>query len=384
MDQELNSGVIWEPRVLWDVQNSFDQTLAVEDNPFQVKFSKYNLRNGGQYPIELRYMLLAPVGYSFNEYLGLHDPAESSPGDYGACAAVIQNAKIMLSVPNRQHYALAPLPVTSFVNVATGDVPVYYGSAGDRNTGASGLHNVCRWDFDEDRRLILPRGAACTFQIGTILGQPSGVDDAKYASVGFYDDGVGHAGSKAFLYNSRIRAKAIQMQNTASPSTFPWQPADGLGSTAGATKGDFPGAQTVSFRDFKLQETERDGYTMVRGYAVAIEQIDYDDALIGSGMANAVTGRAAPLALRTPVRAACDAMSQEWWWRDGAPLALVCPTMTPALVYRLPKPITLHKGDHIEAEMQVPGGVVIDATQHTANARFQIGISFAGYAAIKG
>ena len=386
MDEQLNSGVIWEPRVLWDVQNNFEETLGVLDSIQQIKFSKYNFRNGGQYPIELRYMMIAPVGYAFTEYLGLTNPPSNATGDYGACAAVIQKSKIMVSVPNRQHYALSPLPVSTWALEPTADVYMQYSSATAATT-ASGLIGTCRWDFDRDRKLILPRRAACTLQLGAFTPQPNSLisNTPFYASIGFDETGVGHNGPKSFFANANQRNVVRTLSSSSITPVRLFPPADGLGVYAGQTNEEWPATSKMTFADYKAQETSRDGYNAVGGFSVAINQIAYDEAL-RTEAPNGTTSIVAPLALRLPVRAACDAMSQEWWWRDGAPLALVCPTMTPALVYRLPRPLTLHKGDHIEVEMQLPGATNIEASSpdEVVNPLFQIGVSFAGYAAIKG
>jgi len=381
MDEELQSGVIYEPRVLWDVARQANVSV-LSPGTNQIKFSKYNLRNGGQYPIELRQMLIAPVGYTFAEYDGQHDPPTLSTGDYGACAAVLQKSSIMISVPNRQHYALEPLQISTWLQEPTADVSMRYSVS---DPGASGLHGVNRWTFDEDRCLILPRNAACTFQLGPLLQQPdTNQNGVALASLAFYEDGVGHGGSRDFMRNSRARMVGpLQLHTDANTASYPFQAADGLGASAqGDTGVEWPGDTQLTFQDYKHQEVARDGYNKVAGFSVAINQINFDDQILGSALANASTGRMAPVSLRLPCRARCDAMSQEWWWRDGAPLALVCPTLTPALVYRLPEPITLHKGDHLEVEMQSPGGRTFG--QNNVFSIYQMGIGFAGYAAIRG
>ncbi len=90
-----------------------------------------------------------------------------------------------------------------------------------------------------------------------------------------------------------------------------------------------------------------------------------------------------PLALKTPVRARMhNGGTGNWWWRPWAPLALVCPTITPAQVYDLPEPITLRPGDDLEIELQTPAPITIGL----ANVRpqYTVGVSLCGYAAIEG
>lgn len=376
---DLSSGIIWEPRVLWDVARQDNITQL--GGSLQVKFNKYNFRNGGQYPIELHHLLVAPVGYVFNEYDGQNIPATATVGDYGACAAVIQKSSLMFSMPNRQHYSLMPLQVGSWIDRCSEDVPMRYNAA---VPWSSGLHGTVRWDFAKNRRLVLPRNAVCTLQLGAYLGQPSGGfgSGLAKANVAFFEGGVGHEGSQQFMWNCRARAlNQLPLLATSSVAVFPWQPADGLGTSVGNSGAEYPGGSGLQEMDYKQQESARDGYNAVSGYAVSIDQILYDDSVASGGPANSATAILAPLAHRIPCRARSNAMSQEWWWRDGAPLSLVCPTLTPALVYDLPEPLTLGKGEHIEVEMQTPGG--LDAATDVFSI-FQIGVSFAGYAAVEG
>ena len=396
IDQELESGVIWEPRVLWDIANTFDLSysypapLVDPERIFQIKFDRYNFRNGGQYPIELRYMLVAPVGYALNEYNGQNNPPTQALGDYGACAAVIQKAAMMISLPNRQHYALAPIQLSSWTQEPAGE-PLMRGS--DDFPYASGPFGICRWDFDRGRRLVLPRNAACSLALGTVLEQPNtpggpALDYGLNASIAFHEEGVGHGGPRSMMRNARTRWLNSELLRATDGLAHPFLPADGLGSDNAITptkssSAEWPGDQMLTYADYRKQETARDGHSMLTGFSVAIAQSEMDDAIHGlanpTGLSSALV---APLSLRTPCKAGCDAFSQENWWRDGAPLALVCPTITPAIVYELPVPITLHKGEHIELEFQVPWGAVIDSSYVFAN--YQIGVSFAGYAAIKG
>jgi hypothetical protein len=91
--------------------------------------------------------------------------------------------------------------------------------------------------------------------------------------------------------------------------------------------------------------------------------------------------------LKTGVRArTTNGGSNAWWWRNDhegwAPVALVTPDITPANVYRLPKPITLEQGDGFELELEVPGPIVIEDT--LIEPTYTVGVSFTGYATISG
>lgn len=359
-------------------------------------------------------MLLAPVGYTFNTFDGITSPPAGF-GDYGACAAIIERARVSLSSPQRQRYTWGPIPLRSWIAEPAGDISLRYSSSYDY---ANGLLNVCRWDFRPPRQLVtegfagdngfaLPRNAACTFQVGGFVNQPASevvavpveppnpliiyqVPDRLPLHLAFHEEGAGHGGSRQFPWNAHGRIKQGEILST-SQDEHPFPPADNLGvkNAPAATTVLWPSESTLSFQDFKAQEAALAGYNVVSGFSAHIDQTTYDDAIQDDG--NAVVSSwapgnpVAPLSLRVPCRARSDWGSQEWWWREGAPLALVCPDLTPALVYRLPEPIVLHPGDELEPRLEIPGAQLVNPISGDEGISiFQVGLSFTGYAAVKG
>jgi hypothetical protein len=387
------TGTIWEPRAFWDVVRIDGRDSGQIGGKLSARFNKQHFRNQGRFPVELDHILIAPVGYAFNAYDGQNDPPVLPVGDFGACAAVIQKSEILISVPNRQHYSFDPLPVSTWTPRPVADIPMDTSPT----PFSSGMLGVCRWDFEPDRRLVLPRNANCTLQLGAYVlqpaiggGGPRAMPAMSPAHLAFWEEGTLHEGSKQFPWNAHTRWRSGYVVGAGSgnpPAPFP--PADGLGFQGG-TDGQadvlWPGVSALSFKSYKEQEKSRAGHNSVGGFAVHIDQTENDDAIdsaiIPPGGAIFADVPVAPISLRVPSRARCDAMSQEWWWREGAPLALVCPSLGPAQVYRLPRKITLHKGDVLEVELQVPGGIEVDS--QGIFSIFQIGISFTGYAAIQG
>jgi hypothetical protein len=124
---------------------------------------------------------------------------------------------------------------------------------------------------------------------------------------------------------------------------------------------------------FKAQQPNRSGSARFTGMRVMLDQLYWD-----GGFADPV----APLATRVGTRVRNISGSGEWWWRPGAPIALVMDTITPALVYKLPSAITLGPGDTLDVEMRFPA--VLLEQMEGDDISFQIGISFNGYAAIEG
>ena len=132
-----------------------------------------------------------------------------------------------------------------------------------------------------------------------------------------------------------------------------------------------------------MQESQRGAEaSQIYGFAVGIQQISYDNTLNSASF----TAPIAPLSARIGTRARCkDFGSSEWWWRPGAPLCLVAPTITPAQVFKLAKPITLGPGEGIIVEVQVPAGTSVDSSPPaTLNPIYNIGLSLAGHAIIEG
>jgi hypothetical protein len=107
-----------------------------------------------------------------------------------------------------------------------------------------------------------------------------------------------------------------------------------------------------------------------------IDQRLYDQRLCAQFGA---ASRPSPLALRTGTRIRTTGTgSQNYWWRPGAPLALVFDHITPALVMRLSDPITLPPQDQLDVEMEFPG------VPGSADTNFHVGVSFNGFATIEG
>jgi hypothetical protein len=76
-----------------------------------------------------------------------------------------------------------------------------------------------------------------------------------------------------------------------------------------------------------------------------------------------------------------NAGTQEWWWREGAPLVLVCPSMTPGLVKRLEDPIWLGPGEQLMVEMEAPDPIVVG--EETLAPTYNVGLSLCGYAVVE-
>lgn len=400
-------GLIWEPRAFWDVLRLQNAVNADGTSPIPVPvegaFRKEFFRNEGRWPIFLDRVLLCGVGYLFREFDGFN-AIPAGFGDFGACSSVVQKAEIQISVPNRQHYSKVPLQLNSLQALAVDDVSMRYAP---NRAYASGLHNVCRWDFrpptwlardPSDQGMGLERGSACEFWCGTYVqysnapapGVAVVLPNSLPLHLAFHEEGAGHYGSRQFPANAHSRWHDGVVQAAANAALHPFPAADGILPLNANQPQQWPGVSALQIESFKQQEAAVAGYNVIRGFSAHIDQIAFDDVLQTSAAPNVAGSPIERLATRIPTRARSDAGSQEWWWRPNAPLALVSPSLTPALVYKLPEPLVLHPGDVIEPRMRIPAGlsgigaIPPDNPGGPGTSIFQVGLSFTGYAAVKG
>jgi hypothetical protein len=362
--------LVYEPRALWSVARV---TPAAVNVPVQVQLPKADFRNGERHPIVLEHFLIAPVGYTLVRNNGAAEPPTTNADRHDASGA-IQLQRLFITAPGRQHYSFFSILESAWTPDPTSDISMIY-------TGtpyASGLLNMCRWDFS--RPLWQPRGYGIKFDVGGFLIQPSNILNAGSPNprvrLAFFERG-GMFGSSARVFQP---ATNISRQGGAA-TIFPF-PADGLGSTAnpqGSNRDPF----SVTGDQYRKRQQSQAGSERLSGFAVHIDALAYEDAIQTQGAANVVGQPIAAEALRMPVT--CQTMggvTDTYWWRPGAPLALVCPTITPAQVYRLKRPIVLHPGDVLDIQAEVPGGFL--SGQTTILPTYQFGVSFTGYAIIEG
>jgi hypothetical protein len=171
----------------------------------------------------------------------------------------------------------------------------------------------------------------------------------------------------------------------ANPSeSWPYPPDasfDPASPPVGGSGGFWPPEQTFNARQFDAQESTRSGSTCITDLRCHIDQRAYDVAM--QGAFGPTPFQPTPMSLRTGTRIRLvNGGTKAWWWRPGAPLALVFDAITPANVYELPEPITLGPEEHLEVEVVFPGSFPGDPVlQPTA---YHLGLSLNGYAAIEG
>lgn len=365
------SGVYYEPRSLWSML-----ILSTESvRPYQ--FFREDFRNGSRWPITLNRLAVAPINYAFRTANG-SDPGQSM--------AVISSMKIVISSPQRQSFSRIALPLSGYTPEPVWSPGRRYVSAAGDNASSIFGTSVLKPDY----AVRLPPRGAIQLDLGgwtrPDLSSPAyaSIEDVDYTAI-FRDTGGTNGGSGLVRTNQSLDASdnsaflespnVVQSGASESDVTPDYPP-----SPTGLTQ-PWPGGGQFSAQEFSKQSAARSGSSNIDTIAVTLDQIAQDNAIaLGALSGIGVT----PLALRVPSRVrTVSGGTGEFWWRQGAPLGLVFDTITPAVVYRLPVPITLAPGDLLNVELlkdpATPEGGSPPGTIPSV-----LGVSFNGYAVIDG
>lgn len=383
--EDNEQAFLHEPRALWTVQSIQAPTGASTALNGRTEVDKDHFRNGSRYPITLTKMLVAAIGYTFREFAGVNDPVSALVDIHNSMSA-LNLLDIFVSAPYSLHLSKNDLRASSLPALAASEASMRY-SLGDGVAYSSGMAGLCRWDFD--KTLWLPRKATLQLDLGAwtvpdiVLATIIPTAAALPRSVVAFDEV--HTGK--LNGNNRLRERAVLVDATQTLANNDANiVSDGFGPSLGsnvAAAQPWPAGGLFQPKDFDSQESNR-GQEMsaFTGFAAMIDQIDYDENI--QDLAAAYQNQPiAPLSTRVITRAkTVHGGSGEWWWRPGAPLCLVSPTITPALVFELPDPITLGPGEQLEVEIQTPFGVVVGGQLYQPT--YNLGISFTGFASIEG
>lgn len=383
----FRKGVFYEPRALWEV---VEIQADSQQNPF-FPLSRQQLtqpfwRNGSRHTIVLTHFLYTGVNYLLQENAAAPAVALAT---YNNASSVINRVEAFLSAPGRVHFSGEDIIIPNRPTEPTSEPSMRFSNT----TYASGLYGLSRWDFDFP--MWIPRLGRVRLDVSPWLHPNVGfgaelVDDVFFTLGVFEEPLEGYA--ERIPATGRFTDPRQQMLPSNSVTAWPQEtapfPADAFGALAvGVPQGTnvFWNHRFVA-RDYDSQEADR-GTTHKRlsGFGVAIDQIAYDDRIQNSGTAGVAGQPITPLSQRVATRARTDnGGSKEWWWRPGAPLALVAPTIGPAAVHKLEDPIVLGQGDSLDVELQVPLGSAIPTDLAEDLPTYQIGVSALGYAMIEG
>lgn len=406
-----------EPRVLWEM---FDIAPDVAGNIFDIKDSSQAdvanslafalpqgrargtptyWRNGQKNPIVIQGLLLAGYGYAFDE---LNVTPATGLDNFDNVRAAALKVDLFVSAPYRQHFSWRDVPVRSWRQEPISEPSMRYSTAGLGFTSighASGLFGLSRWDFDFGvaknglpNIFWLPARSGIEFDLSTwvVPDAPvtlASVNAARHA-VSFWETADNY--SDFHVCSNRLKQRAQLLSAAAVTASLWWpggpapMPIDAFGAQAlaGASVRVFPSEHLFTISDYKRQNPNvGNTHTNVGGFAVAIDQINFDDSL--SAALAAPTGIVAPLASRVITRARTGAGTDQKWWRDGAPLSLVTPSVGCAMRHVFDEPIVLAPGDSLSVEVQSPAATTLP-NGLVVNPEYKLGVSAYGYAQVEG
>jgi len=348
----MSSGLLYEPRSLWSIAN----VRVAEDaaGPTRVRLPKRHFFNGERYPIELRRLALCAVNY-----LVMDDTIN-----------FFQHAELAISVPQRYHLNTKRfLPVAGLTARPTWQPSTPFAPLSSNLWGQSMLN------FDNP--LYIAKNASIEWSLSAITpaaGMFEAMPEGVPAKMLYQEEGG--------LWPGSVRSHEVTLPPIGSVpiagfqfdplEKWPYPPFGAVAATAGANTFWDPRAYFSGNR-FLQQEHTRDGSTKLTDMRVAIDQRAYDDLAVFAGV------QPSPLHFRTGTRVRMgNGGTKAWWWRPGAPLALVFDRITPACVYELKEPVTLGPGEQLDIEMQFPSITGQDP------AEYHVGVSFNGFAVIEG
>jgi hypothetical protein len=371
--------LLYEPRAFWSLAR-VDTSQEQPRPPFTVRLPANDFLNGEKYPVTLTKALVAPINYTFSRY---SDANPLTAANFRNCgAAAVEQARVVISAPQRQYYLRNP----GHPQVTTprpSDTPNNPGVAFGTPDYASSLWGLTRWQFDKP--MIIPKLGDLEFDLSTFTVPPiiPGLGADPRATIHFEE-----AGGNLFGGNARQSQQiTLRTYNNTLGGTPPFPP-DGFGPSnlVQSILATWPSEQRFTARRYLAENPSSDGSIPVTAFNVLIDQQVYDANIAAAVPPPNPGSVVSPLSLRLAARARMrNGGTGAWWWRQGAPLALVCPTITPAQVYDLPEPITLGPGDRLDLEVSTPGPTVItvEGEPVIVNSVYQLGVSLCGYASIE-
>lgn len=392
-------GLLYEPRSLWSIANARVRSDVV--TPTTVRLNRRHFTNLTRWPMTFKRLAVTGVGYTFNQAL---DPFTSGvPSLYKQSTDIAQQVGIEISAPQRYHLnsklsissaTLAPRP--------TWEPPSGY-------PGIVSAWNTSRLQCDTP--LYIPKTGALEWQLSGYNTMTS-VDVQAPSANGVFVTMLYQERGGMFFGNCRQHqyfARPFSLPGGAALSPFynseeKWPFPPDLFSTAatygGVVTNDWwdPKAN-FSAGKFKRQNATRDGSTAITDLRASISQAFGWDVLVQAAMAASYPGayvvppvppgaklpNIAPLSTHMGTRiktVGCG--SEAWWWRPGAPLALVFDAQTPALVYDLHREFTLEPGDSLDVTMTLPAMGADFGDTSPFDVPFHVGISLNGYSPIEG
>lgn len=387
---------LYEPRALWQVVDvPFTNQLGVEGPEVVLEGTEW--QNGSRYDFVLTHLILSPINYCVTNdaYEVLQNVTVSvahsaSPIDVqrfspalGQCLPIAPSPTFGdFSMGQFMPYDSSPRQIPPTVNPRTRAVLF----------AQPRIFDVARWQFDMPYRLV--RRGVVQFGLSKLGATDGGSNYNLRTTMGF--DEAWSSGS-AFRQQMRTSIGELSISPAANSTPFGGRPLQsGPVGDPGVGVGPIwaPESQ-FNPRDWQRQETLRgggDGSGWLQGFTVHLPNYhnignldDVTDSPVDSGIS---------LATRLAVRAkTVNGGTNRAWWREGAPLVLVSPTIGAGACMKLQTPIRLGNREQLRVTLRSEGrnnllaamiraeGVVEQDRESPGN--HKVGVSLTGYAIVK-
>jgi hypothetical protein len=361
----------YEPRVFWSTGIGRASTATNR----KLVFSQEHFRNGSRFPIRLTKLLVSPIGYLLRSFTG------QTNAQYDACGAAIARSTVSIEYPRGFSGQRIAGP-TTLVGAEPTAEPTMDSTAQE---GASGMLGLSRWDFDLP--YFVPQDYQVPLELSNIrLFQDALVPANVRANRAFFERtrswilGHGVVNLDGLIQSSPTGDAFPQgPQPTGQPDAAIFATGAGNAPSGWSQGGGWPGGT------WGRQKSNRGlPYSEVTGFGVHIDQRLLDDNIIAAVQALGIPDpRVAPIAQRIITKCrTVNAGTGERWWRDGAPLSLVSPTInSSAFVRELEDPIVLGPGEAVNVSIILPPSFALG--EDTIDPIFSVGLSLAGYAVVE-
>lgn len=365
-------GFIYEPRAIWDVQISHHEKRAVQ-------FEAEHFYNSERWPMVLTQVVLCPNVAIPN--------GRMFPAGFGT-------SELRARIRGNSNWSRTDIPIRFGANSRSESDPStsQYVGAPARIFNSAPTINTVRWKFHHE--LMGVRDGAVEMYLGALAPGFYCLSDIR-ATVTFHE--IGESERATFKGHDRqFEIDQLGVYDVGNPtpytgtSKYPFPcilrggPDEGPVSVCGDTPQVFPSRQVFTAAEYLRQNQASLGSTLIQAVSVSFDQRDVP-AEWEQGVEDFPLVSPA-IALPTKARTVRTG-TQHWWWREGAPLALVMPTQTPCLVADLPVPIVLNPGESLDVSLHVPSYAYVPAYP-TRGFGYQypvsnIGLSFCGFAAVE-
>lgn len=353
-------GFYYEPRAYWGtipVEEDDDPDLPAKVVSGEISLDSDDFYNSSKYPVVLTDMTILPrVG------------AGSGINPQGH----LENILVRLVVSGNQAISRSPIPLSMLLGrsfepplAAFAMVEPPLGLLSYDTPTKGPIWNTSQWNFHHP--LVLPKDGAVEYALGAMASGVTFNNDTvpnTPAYMAFTE--TGDSGAAFFKGNSRVHS--VETLKAIAKESAPW--GYGCGLQASNTTQAFDPAATIYATQFRRQNVTADGSTLLNGVSITFNQREWFSNPDWEG-----DPPVGPIASGVPTKARTSGCGTgEYWWREGAPVSLVSPTRTPALVGKLPMPILLQPGDGIDVSFMGGSGLISTSP---------LGISLTGFAAVE-